>query len=139
MPPLPACTDATPVGVYVAVIDDEEPILDATRSLLEQWGCTVLTAASGKQALAELGVAPRAPDAVICDYRLRGNENGIEVVTALRARFGRHLPALLITGDTGPTHIREIEASKLPVLHKPIEEDVLKNALYAIIDQRPIG
>ena len=66
-------------GTMVVVIDDEAPILDATRTLLEMWGCSVVTAASGNEALKQLGSSPRVPDIVVCDYRLRGNEDGIGV------------------------------------------------------------
>jgi hypothetical protein len=31
----------------VVIVDDEDPILDAARVLLEQWGCEVLMADSG--------------------------------------------------------------------------------------------
>jgi len=123
-------------GVFVTVIDDEEPILDATRSLLERWGCKVVTATSGSEAIAKLTPGQRAPDALICDYRLRRNENGVHAVNALRIEFNESIPALLITGDTAPERLREIEASEFAVLHKPLEEDALQEALLALIEQR---
>jgi two-component system, sensor histidine kinase len=121
-------------GRLVVVIDDEEPILDATRSLLEQWGCSVVTAISGKEAIDRLIASPRVPDVLICDYRLRGEENGIKVVAALRTEFNEDIPALLITGDTAPERIREIQGSNLPMLHKPIEENTLRSALLQLIE-----
>ena len=116
-------------GSLVVVVDDEATILDATRTLLEMWGCMVITAASGAEALERVGSSSRVPDVLMCDYRLRGHEDGIGVVEALRAEFNEDIPAVLITGDTGPDHIREIEASGLMVLHKPIREDLLRASL----------
>ncbi|MFN0316175.1 MAG: hybrid sensor histidine kinase/response regulator [Burkholderiales bacterium] len=116
-------------GSLIVVVDDEASILDATRTLLETWGCTVITAASGAEALKNLGASTRVPDVVMCDYRLRGDEDGIRVVEALRAEFNEDIPAMLVTGDTGPERIREIEASGLLVLHKPILEDQLRATL----------
>lgn len=116
-------------GIYVVVVDDEVAILDATRTLLETWGCEVVTAASGTEAIQRLGSSARVPDVLMCDYRLRSHEDGISVVEALRAEFNEDIPAMLITGDTGPERIREIEASGLLVLHKPLREEQLRASL----------
>jgi CheY-like chemotaxis protein len=120
-------------GSLVAVIDDEEMILNATRTLLEQWECEVVTAVSGASAMQKLSTSQRAPDAIVCDYRLRGGENGLAVIDSLRAEFNEDIPALLITGDTGPERLREIQASGLSVLHKPVPEDVLRHALGRLL------
>jgi len=119
-------------GTLVAVIDDEEQILEATRALLEQWGCRVVTALSARYAIAAL-IAEGPPDVIICDYRLRGSEDGIKVINAIRTEFNREIPSVLITGDTAPGRIREIQASDMPVLYKPIEGEALKIVLLEII------
>lgn len=123
-------------GMMVVVIDDEAPILDAMRELLEMWGCRVVTATSGDEALKKLGSSTRVPDILVCDYRLRGDEDGIGVVGALRAEFNDDIPAVLITGDTGPERIREIQASGLKVLHKPLQENELRSVLSRLA--RPV-
>jgi signal transduction histidine kinase/CheY-like chemotaxis protein len=120
-------------GSLVAVIDDEEMILRATRHLLEQWECEVVTALSGASAIEQLGTSSRAPDAIVCDYRLRGDESGLAVIDALRSEFNLEIPALLITGDTGPERLREIQASGLDVLHKPVADRVLREALGRLL------
>ncbi|MGH8688538.1 MAG: ATP-binding protein [Burkholderiales bacterium] len=120
-------------GSLVAVIDDEESILRATRELLEQWECRVVTAASGRAAIEQLSMSPRAPDAIVCDYRLRGEESGVAAIEALRAEFNEDIPALLITGDTGPERLRELEASGLRVLHKPVQGPALRDALRRLL------
>lgn len=126
-------------GMMVVVIDDEAPILDAMRELLEMWGCRVVTATSGDEALKKLGSSTRAPDMLVCDYRLRGNEDGIGVVGALRAEFNDDIPAVLITGDTGPERIREIQASGLKVLHKPLQENELRSVLSRLARPVPVS
>jgi CheY-like chemotaxis protein len=120
-------------GSLVAVIDDEEMILNATRHLLEQWECTVVTGVSGSKVMEQLSTSTRAPDAIVCDYRLRGNENGLGVIDALRSEFNEDIPALLITGDTGPERLRELEASGMSVLHKPVQEKTLRDALGRLL------
>ena len=119
-------------GTVVVVVDDEELILDAAQTLLEQWECTVIAATSGSAALKQLASSERPPDVLICDYRLRDDETGIAVVNAVRNEFNADIPALLLTGDTDPDQIRKITASGLAVLHKPLREDELNDALCAL-------
>jgi signal transduction histidine kinase len=124
---------ATFAGSLVAVIDDEQMILDATRGLLEQWECEVVTATSGRRSIDQLSSSSRAPDAIICDYRLGSEESGLAAIEALRSEFNEDIPALLVTGDTGPERLREIEASGLGVLHKPVQEQALRDALGRLL------
>jgi CheY-like chemotaxis protein len=119
-------------GTLVVLVDDEELILDAAQTLLKQWNCTVIAATSGREALRQLAGASRPPDVLICDYRLRDDENGVGVIAALRDEFNSDIPALLITGDTDPTQIRAISASGLAALHKPLREDELNAAICAL-------
>jgi signal transduction histidine kinase/CheY-like chemotaxis protein len=129
----PAGAPGSFAGSLVVVIDDEEMILTATRGLLEQWACKVVTAVSGRKAIEALGQSTRAPDALVCDYRLGGGETGLAAIEALRSEFNEDIPALLITGDTGPERLREIEASGLSVLHKPVQDEVLRDALGRLL------
>jgi CheY-like chemotaxis protein len=92
----------------------------------------VIAATSGREALRQLAGASRPPDVLICDYRLRDDENGVSVVAALRDEFNSDIPALLITGDTDPAQIRAIAASGLAALHKPLREDELNAAICAL-------
>jgi signal transduction histidine kinase/CheY-like chemotaxis protein len=131
--PLHAAAAGSFAGSLVVVVDDEQAIRDATRDLLEQWRCAVVTAVSARDAVEKLGASPRAPDAIVCDYRLRGGENGLQVVEALRAEFNTDIPALLVTGDTGPERLREIEGSGVRVLHKPLQAHALRAALGGLL------
>jgi CheY-like chemotaxis protein len=119
-------------GTLIVVVDDEELILDAAQSLLEHWGCSVITAASCSAAMLRLAGSPRPPDVVICDYRLRDQETGLVVVEAIRNEFNKDIPALLLTGETDPAQIRKIGASGIAVLHKPLREDELIDAICAL-------
>ncbi|MEJ0035915.1 MAG: hybrid sensor histidine kinase/response regulator [Gammaproteobacteria bacterium] len=120
-------------GTLVVVVDDEELVLDAVRTLLKQWNCEVIATPSGRQAVRELATSTRPPDVLICDYRLRDDENGVAVVTALRNEFNADIPAVLITGDTNPEQIRTIATSGLEVLHKPLREEELHDAICALL------
>jgi len=120
-------------NMLIVVIDDDEHILDAMRELLEKWGCAVTTAASSKEAISLLGSSDRTPDALICDYRLRVNETGIDAIAILRAEFNQEIPALLITGDTTPDIMQEVQSCNFQVMHKPLRSELLRDALVRIL------
>jgi len=129
---MPAAPAATPCGL-ILVVDDEAPIRDAMHSLLAGWGHRVVVAGSGAEMLALAAASTRRPDLIICDYRLRAGENGIDVVERLRAEFNADIPALLITGDTAPARLLEAQGSGLALLHKPVANARLRAAIGHLI------
>lgn len=142
--PRRCCADVNPVapqvfrevslkGRLIVVVEDEAMIRDAVRTVLEQWGCTVVAAGSGDEAVALLSLSPRRPDVIVCDYRLREGETGLEAIEKLQAEFCADIPALLVTGDTAPDRIQEIRDSGTPVLHKPLRHGALREALQACL------
>jgi two-component system, sensor histidine kinase len=120
-------------GSLVLVIDDEGAVQEGMAALLRKWQCEVLTAGSGKEMLQQLVTVQRLPDLIICDYRLRAGENGIEVVEMLRNEFNVDIPAVLVTGDTAPDRLRDAEASGLPILHKPLNPARLRTLIANLL------
>jgi two-component system, sensor histidine kinase len=108
-----AITGNALAGRCVIIIDDEAAIREGMRELLSQWGCTCIEAHSAAQALELLAAREAVPELVLADYRLTQGSNGADAVAQLRERFGAGLPALLITGDTGPERLREAKNSAL--------------------------
>jgi two-component system CheB/CheR fusion protein len=60
------------------------------------------------------------PDVILADYRLGGGDTGNEAIRRLRRALGRHIPGILLTGDTSPDRLSEAERSGFELLHKPI-------------------
>jgi two-component system, sensor histidine kinase len=106
-------------GKLILVIDDEASVRLGMQSLLESWGCKCLAASDAIEALA--GIEDRIPDFIIADLRLRGEENGIDVINVLRARLGDAIPAVLISGDTATEQLRKVSAAGLTMMHKPLK------------------
>jgi two-component system, sensor histidine kinase len=127
----PAVAD-TGLGL-ILVIDDEAPIRDGMRSLLTGWGYQVITAGSGAQMLANLAPCAKRPDLIICDYRLRDGENGIDVIAALQSECNEAIPAMLITGDTAEDRLIEAQASGYLLLHKPVPNGKLRAAIVNLM------
>jgi two-component system, sensor histidine kinase len=113
-------------GALVVVIDDEAAVREAMDALLTGWGYIVLTVASGDEALTEIDQGKVCPRLIICDYRLRGEENGITVIRRLQAECKQPVPAVLITGDTAEDRLIEARASGLALLHKPVHNGKLR-------------
>jgi len=133
-PVRPGVDTVGPISARVLVIDDDETVRAAMLPLLQEWGCECETVESIEAAL-ELAQA-RAPDLLLCDYRLREQRTGLEAIHALRRVCGAGLPALLITGDTSPERLREAHATGLPLLHKPVAPDQLYRHLVQLLAAR---
>ena len=119
------------VGLHVLVVDDEETVRASTAAALRLYGLQVDVADSLQQAR-EIAARPgHRLDALITDFRLRNEEDGIAVATELRALLGWKLPVLLVTGDTAPERVRQARQSGLRVLYKPVKAHDLVEALGA--------
>lgn len=113
----------------VLVIDDEEPIREGLRLLLQEWGFQVMTAADADQAEQATAALEGRVDLVLSDLHLGPGADGIEAIAAVRRLCGRDVPAILITGDTAHERIEPVAASGDPVLFKPVQPRRLYEAL----------
>lgn len=124
---------ATAGNALIVVVDDESAILEGMRTLLTGWGHEVIAASSRTQALHALAQAARVPGLIISDYRLREEENGLQVIEALREEFNAEIPAVLITGDTAPERLRDAQSSGFPLLHKPVQVPRLRGTIATLL------
>ncbi|MCJ2138620.1 hybrid sensor histidine kinase/response regulator [Methylobacterium sp. E-066] len=122
-------------GSRIMIVDDDAIVRDAMMALLSGWGCLCWAFEDPSDVARFPGHEP-APDALICDYRLRGGQTGAEAIAMLRQHWKRPIPAILITGDTAPVRMREASDSGVPLIHKPVRPDLLRSALIALISQR---
>ncbi len=113
----------------VLIIDDEEPIREGLRLLLEEWGFQTMTAADAAQAEHAATALEGRVDLILSDLHLGGGPDGLEAVANVRRLCGRDVPAVLVTGDTAHDEIQRITASGLPVLFKPVQPRRLYEAL----------
>ena len=128
---------APPAGIAVSimVVEDEGDVLDTMVQLLTLQGHRVYagrSAAEVQQIHAEAMAAGDAPvDLIIADYRLGDGATGLDAIEALCAHIGRSVPAIIVTGDTSPSRIKEATASGHRILHKPIAGEELHEAIVA--------
>jgi signal transduction histidine kinase len=122
--------------LLVIFIDDDIAIREATERLLQIWKCEVLVAADREEAMAMLVAAPRMPDAIIADYRLRENDTGVEVIGAINAHYETKIPSVLITGEMDDSQFDSLADSEIKLLKKPVSPAKLRAFLAAI---KPLG
>ncbi len=116
-------------GRLIVVVDDEAPIREGMAKLLAGWGYEVVAEGSGDEAIARLAMRPTRPDLLICDYRLRVAENGLDLIERLRGEYNAAVAAILLTGDTAPDVLSVARAQGLIVLHKPAPLGKLRAAI----------
>lgn len=111
----------------IALVEDNVDVAEALSFTLSCLGHQVISAASRLELMPLLDGIP--PDIVISDYRLSGDENGIDGIYALRANFDADLPAIIITGDTDPAIVSLMSEKQICILYKPLNLAVLKEKI----------
>ncbi len=118
-------------GRVIVIVEDEPAVREGLEVLLTGWGATIVSLASvgAARAWAE-GADPAAPPAlVIADYRLDNGETGVAAIDLVRERFGKGVPAIVVTGSSMTGHDKEALEHDFHLLIKP----VLPNKLRAMI------
>jgi CheY-like chemotaxis protein len=122
----------------VLVIDDEQPIRESLRLLLEDAGHTVTLTASGPEGLASLR-ASRASEVVLLDL-LMPEMDGLAVLQAIiqePALAGRH-GYVLMTGDSSrliETAAHVLNALPVTVVRKPFDIDDVLETVAAVAER----
>jgi len=118
-------------GLRILAIDDEADVRDMLRTLLEDYGANVLTAASAKEGLEAF--AGWRPHVLISDIGMP-EEDGYSLIRKVRAlsiEEGSEVPAIALTGYVRvEERMRALEAGFQMFVPKPVET----NELISIID-----
>jgi CheY-like chemotaxis protein len=126
-------------GKCVVVIDNDAMVLDGIRLVLDGWGCRLVGAASGEEAVARLAAAAVIPDLVVADYHLDDGALGTGAIRALRARYGSRLPALVISGDRSPEVRASTKAAGYSFLAKPTRPARLRAMISYLVSPPGAG
>jgi signal transduction histidine kinase len=115
-------------GLKIVVVDDDPMIQIGMSSLLTSWGVEVKSATVGD--ISALNVCPAGwiPDYILCDFRLPGKLDGIDMLSLFRASFP-HVRGILQTGELAQSVQAKAEQLGFKVMFKPIEAKALARAL----------
>jgi CheY-like chemotaxis protein len=109
----------------VLVIENDEAVLAATEHLLTRWGCRVIAARDVAGAGIAFGPGD-PPDLVLADYHLDDDETGLDAIAAVRAAFGRALPAVVVTADISEQLAENVRADGCEIMQKPVKPAELR-------------
>ena len=127
MPPQPGAET-------ILVVDDEIAVLSLTTMMLTRYGYTVITAASGKEALHLFEVWPDLHiDLLLVDVLMPGM-NGVEVAAAI-LKLRRDLPVLYFSAYSDHEPLRPVHARRLPYIAKPFTSLQLTRRIREVLDE----
>jgi len=125
-------SDASELGqLRILCIDDDPSSLAALGSLLHDWGCQTLAAASPDDAFALARAHPDI-DVVLSDYALGHALDGAALIHALRELLGE-VPGALLTGDPAAAQAHKDGTIEFPVLVKPVQPADLRALLEVFV------
>jgi len=113
-------------AALVHVVDDDDSLRTSLLELIDAAGFKARGYASTGEFL--LHQLPDGPGCVLLDMRLPG-PSGLELQAALQ-RQGVALPVIFLTGHADvPTSVRAMKAGAVDFLEKPVERDILLDAI----------
>jgi CheY-like chemotaxis protein len=127
-----AAARRAPLKGRVMVVDDEAPVADFMRELLESWGLRAVAITSPRAALQAFKADPDAFDLVVTDLAMPGTTGFLLARELMASRPG--LPVVLYTGHIDPIAQRELESAGIrALLPKPVDPDRLHSLLKTLL------
>jgi len=125
---------------HILVVDDERDVVTLIKFLLEKDGHTVAGAYNGKEALAVLGVEPKAikeekdrPDLILLDVMMPVMD-GTEVVRRLEGVNGlEKVPMLVLSAKAQAHDVFTKSDRKIMYLEKPFDPKKLRLVIESIL------
>ena len=116
---------------HVLIIEDDSIVAEALNHLITSWGFKTQMANNSTTALASLKKS--IPDIILSDYQLQQGETGLDIITMIKQQTNKFIPALLLTGNTNKENIKIFQTQAYPILYKPIQPEVLKSKIMALL------
>jgi len=133
-PPSKTISEHLNLNATVLVVDDEAAILDGMQAMLSHWGCQVLVAQSLNEVV-DILKKHQSIDLALVDYRLQNQHKGTFVIREARKFLNKpDLPAIIISGDTEPKRMLEMEQEGFDILHKPIKPAQLRALMHYLLN-----
>ncbi len=120
-------------GAGIWVLDNDATICAGMRTLLEGWGCRVVTALSEEDLARQVDNYRAEADLLIADYHLDNDQNGVDAVARINARRASPIPAMMITANYSNELKQQIRELGHTLMHKPVRPMKLKTAMSHLL------
>ncbi|CAI8955803.1 two-component system, sensor histidine kinase [Pseudomonas sp. IT-P4] len=120
-------------GARIWVLDNDATICAGMRTLLEGWGCRVVTALSEEDLARQVDNYRAEADLLIADYHLDNDQNGVDAVARINARRASPIPAMMITANYSNELKQQIRELGHTLMHKPVRPMKLKTAMSHLL------
>jgi CheY-like chemotaxis protein len=117
------------------LIDDDEIVLDANSMLLDTLGYHVTAVTGAEAAINAVATGLQQPEIIISDYRLPGACKGTELISKLRTKANRLIPAIILTGDITLSNDRGLWPDKCRLVQKPVAAKKLKECIDQLLEE----
>jgi signal transduction histidine kinase/CheY-like chemotaxis protein len=125
-------TDLQDLNIFY--VDDDEHNIHALGTLMENWQCNFDSAISFDSAI-EYAASHPAPDAILMDYQLDNETNGIQLAGALRNRW-QDIPVCIVSAAPDDDLLLQINMYKYDFLRKPVKPGKLRALLERYLHRK---
>lgn len=120
-------------GSRIWVIDNDRAICDGMRTLLEGWGCEVVTAVSLDDLGHQVDIAGTPVDVILADYHLDNDENGVDAVAGIHLQRDDAVPVVMITANYTNELRQHIRDLGYQLINKPVKPLKLRSVLHHLL------
>lgn len=113
----------------ILIVEDDVELLELLGALLKSEGYQVAMAIDGVTALESVTHGGVQPDLILADFNLPGSINGLQLISQLRKKLHRSIPAIILTGDISRQTSRDVAFEHCSQLNKPAK---LKEVIFVI-------
>lgn len=124
-------------GRRVLLVDDDVMIQQAMQALLGSWGIDLRSATTGDASAVHVCGTDWQPECVLCDFRLPGAMDGIEMLDYLQDCFPQAV-GILQTGELVQMVQARAEEAGYMVMFKPVDASVLAATLCSVLSRQGV-
>lgn len=114
-------------GKNILLVDDDSEVREALTLLLSSWGAQV-NSIGGFVELDSVS-DDELPDVIVTDYNLQESRTGLDVISYMRKKAEKEIPALVVTGESEVGIFSSIESAGVSYIKKPVKPARLRAIL----------
>jgi len=119
-------------GKRIYIADDDEMVIDALTTILEDEGAKVISGVDGKKIFTSVSFGN--PDCIIMDLYMP-NSDGFDAIEAMRDFLSISCPIIVLTGHATEENIARVrELGATECIAKPVKADQLIDTIDRYID-----